>query len=89
LDHLAVDEDASIEWPPEDPWGKKYEYKVDGEKRNFIIYTINEPDDLVLYVTNKADPTKGEGADDWEGLAPGPDPDDEGGDEEEQNGEQG
>ncbi len=88
-DIVGVMEKAEIEWPPEDPWGKDYTYEVTDDNRDFIIYTINEPDDLVLYVTNKADPTKGEGADDWEGLAPGPDPDDEGGDEEEQNGEQG
>ena len=53
--------EASIEWPPEDPWGDVYTYDVDEEKRNFIIYTTNEPDDLILYVTNTTDPVKAAG----------------------------
>lgn len=58
-----VMKDASIEWPPEDPWGEKYEYKVDGEKRNFIIWTDCEPDEgYILYVTNTTDPVKAHGS---------------------------
>jgi len=63
--------EASIEWPPEDPWGEEYEYKVDDDNRNFIIYTINEPDDLILYVTNKTDPAKSDSetkAGEWDNL---------------------
>ena len=56
----AVMAKAEITWAPVDPWGKEYDYKVDGDKRNFIIYTINEPDGEILYVTNKTDPAKTE-----------------------------
>ena len=55
-----VMDEASIEWPPEDPWGKDYTYEVTDDNRDFIIYTINEPDGEILYVTNKTDPAKTE-----------------------------
>lgn len=60
-----VMKDASIEWPPEDPWGEEYEYKVDDDNRNFIIYTINEPDGEILYVTNTTDPDKAKSVGGW------------------------
>jgi len=63
----AVMEKAEIVWGNlENPWGEKYHYKVkekgtgdDAVPREFIIWTICEPDDdYILYVTNTTDPKK-------------------------------